>query len=203
MHILDENSGAYNKDMVEAQFPIGEMAILKLVERSQGLMVPKGNPRGITGIEDLKSMDLQFVNRQRGAGTRILLDYYLKEHNISPTEIGGYERTLTTHTAVAAAVANNTADAGLGVYSAAKALDVDFIPVEWEDYDLVLPKKYLEDPRIIKMIELIKHPGFKEKIEALGGYQTDEIGEVYTLEKTEEETTWQKWYQSTPAIKKG
>ncbi len=203
MHILDENSGAYNKDMVEAQFPIGEMAILKLVQRSQGLMVPKGNPQGITGIEDLKSKNLQFVNRQRGAGTRILLDYYLKKHGISPTEIAGYERTLTTHTAVAAAVANNTADAGLGVYSAAKALDVDFIPIEWEDYDLVLPKKHLEDPRIIKMIELIKHRGFIEKIEALGGYKTEEIGAVYTLEKTEEETTWQKWYQSTSAIKKG
>jgi len=196
MHILDEAKGTYNREMIQSHFPRGDMAIIKLVKRSQGLMVQKGNPKGITGIEDLTGTGLQFVNRQRGAGTRILLDFYLKKLEISSSEISGYDRVLTTHTAVAAAIANNTADAGLGVYSAANALGVDFIPVEWEDYDLVLPKKHLEDPRILEMLKLIKQEDFKKKIEDLGGYQTDEIGQVYTVEKAEEETTWQKWYPS-------
>ncbi len=197
MHILDEEQGSYNKEMIQSNFPRGDMAIVKLVKRSQGLMVQKGNPKEITGIGDLTRKGLQFVNRQRGAGTRILLDFYLKKLGISPGEISGYDRALTTHTAVAAAVANNTADAGLGVYSAAKALGVDFIPVEWEDYDLVLPKKHLEDPRILEMLALIKQEGFIKKIEDLGGYQTEEIGQVYISEKAEEEITWQKWYPST------
>ncbi|NBG87048.1 molybdopterin biosynthesis protein [Isachenkonia alkalipeptolytica] len=197
MHILDEETGGYNKAMIQSHFPAGDMGIIKLVKRSQGLMVPKGNPKGITGISDLAGEGVEFVNRQRGSGTRILLDYHLKRLGISSGDIAGYDRALTTHTAVAAAVANNTADVGLGVYSAAKALDVDFIPIEWEDYDLVLSKKYLEDPRILEIIDLIQQEGFKKKIENLGGYQTDEIGDVYILEKTEEETTWQKWYPST------
>ncbi len=196
MHILDEAKGTYNKEMIQSHFPRGDMAIVKLVKRSQGLMVQKGNPKEITGLEDLTREGLQFVNRQRGAGTRILLDFYLKKLGISPSVISGYDRALTTHTAVAAAVSNNTADAGLGVYSAANALGVDFIPVEWEDYDLVIPRKHLEDPRILEMLELIKQEDFKKKIEDLGGYQTDEIGQVYIIEKTEEETTWQKWYPS-------
>lgn len=197
MHILDEEKGTYNQEMIQSHFSAGEMAIIKLVKRSQGLMVQKGNPLGVTGIRDLARKELQFVNRQRGAGTRILLDYHLKKLGISSGELSGYDRTLTTHTAVAATVANNTADVGLGVYSAAKALDVDFIPIEWEDYDLVIPKKYLEEPRVLEMLQLIKLGGFKKKIENLGGYQTDEIGQVYISENTEEEITWQKWYPST------
>ncbi len=197
MHILDEETGVYNRAMIQSHFPIEDMGIIKLVKRSQGLMVPKGNPKGITDISHLSGDGIQFVNRQRGSGTRILLDYHLKRLGISPEDIAGYDRVLTTHTAVAAAVANQTADVGLGVYSAAKALDVDFIPVEWEDYDLVLRKKDLEDPRILEMIGRIQQDTFRKKIENLGGYQTDEIGEVYISIKTEEEITWQKWYPST------
>lgn len=196
MHILDEEKGTYNKAMIEKSFPTEEMAILKLVKRSQGLMIQRGNPKGIKGMEDLTREDLHFVNRQRGAGTRILLDFYLKKLSIDPKAINGYERTLTTHTAVAAAVANDTADVGLGVYSAAKALGVDFIPIEWEDYDLVLPKKYLSDSRILWMIEQMQREGFRKIVGDLGGYQTGEIGDVYILEKTKEEMKWQKWYPS-------
>lgn len=197
MHILDEAKGSYNKEIIQSHFSPEEMAIVKLVKRSQGLMVQKGNPKEITGMKDLTMKGLQFVNRQRGAGTRILLDFYLRKLEISPADIEGYERVLTTHTAVAAAVANNTADAGLGVYSAAKALGVDFIPIEWEDYDLVVPRVYLKDPRILEMLDLIKEEAFKKSIGDLGGYQTDEIGQVYISEKTEEAITWQKWYPST------
>ena len=149
-------------------------------------MVRKGNPKGIRGIEDLKRDDVLFINRQRGAGTRLLLDLKLKELGISPEEINGYDREEYTHMAVAAAVAGGSADAGLGILAAANALNLDFIPVAPERYDLAIPKEYFELDSVQKMLKVIKTPEFKEKVENLGGYDTSKTGTVIFVNKSEE-----------------
>ncbi len=147
------------------------MAIIKGgVKRHQGFIVEKGNPKGIKDFSDLLREDVIYVNRQRGAGTRILLDYYLNKENIDPTNIKGYDREMTTHMAVATAVKTGSATVGLGIYSAAKASDLDFIDIAYEDYDFLLPYELLEDERVKKFIRTLKSKEFKERVEALGGY---------------------------------
>ncbi|ABR49307.1 molybdenum cofactor synthesis domain [Alkaliphilus metalliredigens QYMF] len=181
IHLLDEQSGEYNEAYVKRYIGSHEMMIIKFVKRSQGLMVSKGNPKNINRIKDLVRKDIRFVNRQRGAGTRILLEYFLKEEEVDPEGIVGYDRELTTHMAVAMAVASGSADTGLGVYSAAKAMGLDFIPIAWEDYDLCLPAEMLGDQRIQSLIETIKKETFLAQVNALGGYDTSEIGNVVKI----------------------
>ncbi|AOY76631.1 molybdopterin biosynthesis protein [Clostridium formicaceticum] len=181
IHLLEESTGEYNVAYVDRYLKGEDMALLKFVKRSQGLMVQKGNPKNIQGIEDLTRKEVQFVNRQRGAGTRILLDYYLKKKDIEASNVNGYDREMTTHMAVAAAVASGSADCGLGVYSAARSMGVDFIPIDWEDYDLLIPQKELNNKEIIKLIEVMKSEDFLTLIEELGGYDTKNIGEVITI----------------------
>lgn len=178
IHLMDEETGEYNISYIKRYLGNEKMALIKFVKRSQGLMIPKGNPKGIQGIDDLAREDIQFINRQRGAGTRILLDYYLKEKEIEASRIKGYDREMTTHMAVAAAVANGTADCGLGVYSAAKSMGLDFIPVAWEDYDLLIHQKDLENQEIVQLIKTMKNIEFLKIIEGLGGYDTKNIGEI-------------------------
>ena len=129
-HLLNEEDGVYNLSYLKSMFR-EPMALIKGVERIQGLMVKKGNPCGITGIESLPGK--RYVNRQRGAGTRVLLDYRLKKLGISPEEINGYEREAGTHMAVAAAVESDSADVGMGILSAARAMNLDFIEIGPED----------------------------------------------------------------------
>jgi len=122
--------------------------VFSFVEREQGLIVQKGNPKGVKGIEDLARDDIVFVNRQQGSGTRVLLDYKLRELNVEPSLINGYENEEYTHMNVAVSVLNGTATAGLGIMAAARALDLDFIPVVQEQYDLVIPSSFIDDPKI-------------------------------------------------------
>ncbi|SET69034.1 molybdopterin molybdochelatase [Natronincola peptidivorans] len=178
IHLMDEITGEYNISYVKRYIKDEKMALIKLIKRSQGLMVPKGNPLNISGIRDLTKEDIQFVNRQRGAGTRILLDYYLKELEIEASAVNGYEREMTTHMAVAAAVAGGTADCGLGIYSAAKSMDLDFVPIAWEDYDLLIAKKDLNNKEITALIDVMKSNEFTKLVEALGGYDTSNAGEI-------------------------
>lgn len=177
-HLLDEESGEYNLSYVKRYLPDLRMVLVNLTFREQGLIVAKGNPKKIRSIKDLTRDDLVFISRQRGAGTRILFDYQLKTNGIDPEEIDGYEREEYTHMAVAAAVLDGVADAGMGIMAAANALDLDFIPVATERYDLVIPDSFIGTPRIEALLGVIKSEGFKERVKALGGYDVSRTGET-------------------------
>ncbi|MGH7405943.1 MAG: molybdopterin biosynthesis protein, partial [Candidatus Methylomirabilales bacterium] len=177
-HLLDEETGEYNLPYVARLLPGEKVVVLTLVHRDQGLILPKGNPKGITTLLDLVREGVAFVNRQKGAGTRILLDYRLKQLGIDPTRITGYEREEYTHLAVAAAVKAGVADVGLGILGAARALDLDFIPLLKERYDLIIPEPHYRDPLLTPLLDLITSEGFKQEVEALGGYDTSETGRV-------------------------
>ena len=175
IHLLDEETGEYNLSYIRRLFGSGKIALIKGVGRTQGILVKKGNPLGIKGIEDLPGC--RYVNRQRGAGTRVLFDYKLKQLGIAPEQINGYEREAATHMAVAAAVGSDGADAGMGILSAAKAMDLDFIPVGPEEYDFAVPLEYLELPHIKAFIEILKMDEFHKRLDELGGYTYERAGE--------------------------
>ena len=162
IHLLDLETGEYNISYVKRYFPGQKMAIIKGVKRHQGFIVEKGNPKGIKDFSDLLREDVIYVNRQRGAGTRILLDYYLNKENIDPANIKGYDREMTTHMAVATAVKTGSATVGLGIYSAAKASDLDFIDIAYEDYDFPLPYELLEDERVKKFTRTLNLRNLKK-----------------------------------------
>ena len=179
IHLLDEKTGVYNIPYLQRVVKEEPMALIKGVGRIQGLIVKKGNPKKIKGLKDI--VKCSFVNRQRGSGTRILLDYKLKELGINKVDISGYLRESATHMAVAALVDSDSADAGLGILAAAKAFDLDFIEVAVEEYDFAIPRKFLELPQVLELIKVLKSPEFKEKLEALGGYTYDDIGEIVVV----------------------
>ena len=175
-HLLDPATGEYTLPYLEKLLPGRDVAVVRLVHRDQGLIVAPGNPTGTTGIEDVASRGLRYVNRQRGAGTRMLLDHELARHGIEPDSIDGYRREEHTHLAVAAAVAAGRADCGLGVLAAARAFGLDFVPVAREPYDLVLLADSIEDELLAPLWSLLSSDDFKRAVEALGGYDTAEMG---------------------------
>jgi putative molybdopterin biosynthesis protein len=175
-HLLDTETGAYNITYIKKYLPHIPVKLVNLVFREQGLIVPKGNPKKIAGIETLVRDDLVFVNRQAGSGTRILLDYRLESLKMSPENIRGYDNEEFTHMSVAVAVLSGAADAGLGIYAAAKALDLDFIPVVTEEYDLAIAEAFYEDEKIQFMLEVIRSEAFKNQVNALEGYDTSKTG---------------------------
>lgn len=175
IHLLDSKTGEYNISYVKQYFK-EPMVLIKGVKRIQGFMVKKGNPKNITSIKDLTNPNIKFVNRQRGAGTRILLDFLLSQNNISKDQIIGYEREMLTHMSVAAEVNSNKVDVGLGVYSAAKEMNLDFIPVGNEEYDFLIKKSSLEF--LSPFIKALKSKEFKAALENLGGYEFTNSGEL-------------------------
>jgi putative molybdopterin biosynthesis protein len=175
-HLLDPDTGEYTLPYLERLMPEADVAVVRLVHRDQGLIVAPGNPTGITGIEDVARRNLRYVNRQRGAGTRVLLDHHLARNGIAPDAIRGYEREEHTHLAVAAAVAAGRADAGLGVLAAARAFGLDFVPVAKEPYDLVLLRESLEDDLVSPLLELLESADFGRAVTDLGGYDVIEMG---------------------------
>ena len=177
-HLLDEESGVYNRRAIRENMKGVPAMLVQLVDREQGIMVLPGNPKNIVSFEDLCREDVQFINRQRGSGTRVLLDYELKKRGLSPARIRGYRDEEYTHMNVAAAVLSGRADAGLGVRSAAAALGLDFISVGVEEYDLVIPMRYAEDARIRALFDVIRSDEFKKSVQAMGGYGTDRTGEI-------------------------
>ena len=177
-HLLDTEDGSYNISYIKRYIPKVNVKLINLVIRDQGLIIQHGNPKGIKGIEDLGRDDISFINRQSGSGTRILLDYKLKQLSIDPLKIKGYEDEEFTHMSVAVAVLSGTVDVGLGIYAAAKALNLDFIPVVTEQYDLVIPKIHFESENIQILLETINTADFKKRVEALGGYSTEKTGSV-------------------------
>ncbi|MCL1847872.1 MAG: molybdopterin biosynthesis protein [Coriobacteriia bacterium] len=179
-HLLDEETGLYNIPTIQELFDNEPMALIKGLKRIQGFILPPGNPQNITCIEDLPGT--RYINRQRGAGTRILLDYRLKQAGINPAELKGYDREATTHMAVASAVAAGSADVGLGVQSAATALGLDFVELGHEEYDFALPQAFLGLGHIQAFISVLKSPELRERLEQLGGYGFDGAGEVLLIE---------------------
>ena len=182
IHLMDMQTGEYNISYIKKYFPNKKMVLIKGVQRQQGFIVNKGNPLNINSFNDLTRKDITFANRQRGAGTRVLLDYHLGLNNIMTSDIRGYQRELNTHMAVATAVKTGSATTGLGVYSAAKAMDLDFIDVSFEDYDFLVPFESMEDVRIKKFIEVLKSDRFKEIVGTLGGYKFINTGETIIIE---------------------
>ncbi len=178
-HLLDEETGQYNVPFIRKLLPGRKVTLVNLVYREQGLMVQKGNPKGIMGFKDLTRDDVSFINRQNGAGTRLLLDKCLREEGIAPSDIKGYDREEYTHMAVASAVLAGAADAGLGILSASTALGLDFVPVAKERYDLAIPAEFLGLPMLKAVLDIIRNDGdFRKAVLALGGYDASDMGKV-------------------------
>lgn len=178
LHLLDPDSGLYNIPYVQRYLPETEIVLVHLAKRELGLMVASGNPLKIAGLEDLGRSDVVFVNRQKGAGTRIFLDFMLRKKGIDPVSISGYEREEYNHLSVAAAVAAGGAHAGLGIRAAAGALGVDFIPLAQESYDLAIPLFFYNSAKCRALLEVISSPAFREAVEKMGGYDLQQSGEV-------------------------
>ncbi|MDA1349367.1 MAG: molybdopterin biosynthesis protein, partial [Chloroflexi bacterium] len=177
-HLLDEETGEYNLPFVRRYLKGQDVVVVHLVGRVQGLMVTHGNPKGVSTLSDLAEDGMSFVNRQRGSGTRVLLDYRLKGLGIEPAQIAGYEREEYTHLGVAAAVAGGRADTGLGILSAARAMGLDFVPLLNEQYDIVVPTEFYEADLLKPLLDLIRSAEFRFEVEALGGYDASAMGEV-------------------------
>ena len=176
-HLLDPSDGSYNLSYIRRLLPEIPVRVVQLVFRDQGFILPKGNPKKVKGIKDLTRKDVVFINRQSGSGTRVLLDYRLQEQGIRSEQINGYATEEYTHMAVAVAVQSGAADVGLGIFSAAKALGLDFIPVVTEQYDLIIPQEHFESNKIRALLEIISSSEFKNRVESLGGYSTRRTGE--------------------------
>lgn len=177
-HLLDPATGAYNIPDVKRVVPDLPVVLVHCVRRRQGLLVPRGNPRGLSGVADLGDPGLRFVNRQPGSGTRVLLDYQLAQLGIDAGAIRGYGHEEFTHMAVAVAVASGLADTGLGIRSAADALGLDFIPVGDEQYDLLLLRSFHESPAGATLLAVLRSEEFKGAMQELGGYDTGATGEI-------------------------
>ena len=177
-HLLDPATGEYNISYIRQYMPGIPVQVVSLVGRDQGLMVKQGNPKGIKNLGDLSRLQVQFVNRQRGAGTRVLLDYHLNALAISADSIIGYTREEYTHLGVAAAIASGRADCGLGIAAAAQALDLDFIPLFQERYDLVIPKTFADDTLLAPLFDLLTDSAFRAAVSQLMGYAVSVMGSV-------------------------
>uniref|UniRef100_A0A832A1B1 Molybdopterin molybdenumtransferase n=1 Tax=Desulfacinum infernum TaxID=35837 RepID=A0A832A1B1_9BACT len=180
-HLLDTETGDYNRSYVERYLHGTPVRLVQLVRRRQGLVLAPGNPKGIQSVEDLYRPDVRFVNRQAGSGTRILLDYELAKIGRTPEGIHGYDWEEYTHMAVAVNVLSGSADCGMAIYAAAKALGLDFVPVCEERYDLVIPEACWEDPKIRRLLEVIASERFRRRVASLGGYDPAQSGTIVGL----------------------
>jgi len=177
-HLLNPETGEYNVAYIRQYVPNVPVKLIALVGREQGLLVKKGNPKGIKTLGSLTNPEVNFVNRQRGAGTRVLLDYHLAQMNISADSIHGYEREEYTHLGVAAAIASGRADCGLGIAAAAQALDLDFVPLFQERYDLVIPKQHAESVLLAPLFEVLAGNDFRDAVSKLIGYDVAPMGKI-------------------------
>jgi molybdenum cofactor synthesis domain-containing protein len=178
VHLLDEENGDYNITYLKKYLPDRPWILINLLHREQGLIVKKGNPFSINGIKDLSDNRIRYLNRQPGAGTRVLFDYLLRQHGISPDCINGYHREEYTHLAVAAAVKNDTADCALGVYASARALDLDFIPIVEERYDLCILPDLIKPQYLESLKQVIRSQEFRQRVSEFGGYSLVNSGDT-------------------------
>ena len=179
-HLLDPETGEYNFPYIRTYLNGIEVKVIHLVFREQGLFVQRGNPKKVKGLADLIRKDIAFINRQKGSGTRILLDHTLKTLSLDSNQIRGYQKEEFTHMGVASTVASGIADAGLGILSAARAMGLDFIPIAKERYDVIIPSIYFEDEKVQKVIEAIGSDEFKKTALQMGGYDVSRTGEELT-----------------------
>ncbi|MHC1712756.1 MAG: molybdopterin biosynthesis protein [Solidesulfovibrio sp.] len=177
-HLFDPESGDYNFPFLAKYLPGMDVTVVNLAIRHQGLIVAPGNPKGITGVADLATGNVRYLNRQRGAGTRVLFDHHLAKNGIAPDRVAGYDREEHTHMAVAVNVMTGAADCGLGVFAAAKALGLDFVPLAHERYDLIIPTVYRDDPKIEAVLEVVRDEAFKTRVLELGGYEITWTGQI-------------------------
>jgi putative molybdopterin biosynthesis protein len=177
-HLLDRETGEYNSSFIRKHFPNLKIVALNLAHREQGLIVKKGNPLGITNLKHLANKKLRFINRQEGSGTRVLLDYGLKENDIKAEDIPGYSRIAHTHMEVALEVFSGSADVGLAIYAAARMLDLDFLPFATERFDLIIPAETYPSKAIKVMRDVLCSEEFKANMTQMGGYDTRDTGKV-------------------------
>jgi putative molybdopterin biosynthesis protein len=178
-HLLDPETGEYNVPYIRRTLGDLPVQVVTFTHREQGLIIAPGNPLGIRSLDDLPRV--RYVNRQRGAGTRVLLDYELEQRGIDAARVDGYDREEYTHLAVAAAVASGSADCGMGIRNAAMALDLDFIPVTHERYDLVIPAAYFDLPMIQHLVGLLHDDEFRAAVAAQPGYDVSKMGQQVAL----------------------
>ncbi len=178
IHLLDTETGEYNRTYLRKYFPHGGVYLVRCVGRQQGLMLQKGNPLGITSFADISRDGVRYVNRQKGSGTRVLMDYLCDKYGVDRDRIYGYEREEMTHNSVAVQIAGNSADAGMGIYSTAKLYELDFLPICVEEYDLLIPEKIWNSGLVRQLIQTLKSAEFRSRIEAMGGYTLDRPGEI-------------------------
>lgn len=177
-HLLDTETGEYNLSFIKKYFPNGGVKLIRCVGRQQGMMVAQGNPLNIQKFADIAKPGVRYVNRQKGSGTRILADFLCQQENLDMASIYGYDREEMTHTSVAAQIVSGSADAGMGIYSAANLYGLDFIPICIEEYDLLISDRAWNTPQVQQLIEILKSNAFREKIQAMGGYTLDGPGEI-------------------------
>lgn len=177
-HLLDPDTGEYNLSYIKEYLPQMPVMVVALVERVQGLLVSKGNPKHIKTLSDLIRQDVRFVNRQRGAGTRLLLDYHLEQSGLAKDKIKGYQQEEFTHLAVGAAIASGRADCGLGIAAVTHALNIDFIPLFQERYDLVIPRVYAESDLLAPLFDLFTDKKFRQIVMNLPGYGIEPMGDI-------------------------
>lgn len=171
IHLLDPETKEYNRSYIKRFLSGKSVVLLPFLKRKQGWLLPEGNPKQITGVKDIAEKNIQFVNRQKGAGTRILFDLLLSENELEPEQIAGYDREMFSHLSVAAEVKGSSEAAGLGIYSAAKVMGLDFLPVADEDYDLLMTKEFFESEQGEHLLETINSQQFREEVERIGGYE--------------------------------
>ena len=180
-HLLDTADGTYNRSFIRKYFSKGDVKLVSCVGRQQGLMVARGNPLNICSFADISRQGIRYVNRQKGSGTRILTDYLCSREKVEPSDVYGYTREELTHTSVAAQIACGSADVGMGIYSAAKLYDLDFIPICIEEYDLIIPDHAWDSPMVQQLLTILRSDAFREKILSMGGYTADHPGQVLCL----------------------
>ena len=178
IHLLDPETGEYNRKYIRKYFPHGGVYLVRCVGRQQGLMLQKGDPLGIKCFADIARDGVRYVNRQKGSGTRVLTDWLCQKEGVDPDRVYGYEREELTHNAVAVQIAGGSADAGMGIYSAAKLYGLDFLPICVEEYDLLIPEKVWSSGLVRELIRTLKSDEFRARIEAMGGYTLDRPGEI-------------------------
>lgn len=176
IHLFDPESGSYNIPWLKRFLGSQALQLITFAHREQGLIVPAGNPQGIQSIEDIRG--LRYVNRQRGAGTRVLFDYLLAQRGMPPETIRGYDHEEVTHLGVAAAVSDGIGDCGLGLRSAAEAMNLNFIGITKERFDLVIPQRFLEQARLKALLAVLQDSAFKSELGEQSGYHSEETGRV-------------------------
>ncbi len=182
LHLMDARSGESNLPYLRQHLRGREISVVTFASWEQGLMVRAGNPKGIRGIADLARKDVRLINREKGAGARALLDHRLTSLGIKPAQVQGYDRLAASHLDVARAIGTGLADAGIGVRSAARLLGLQFLPLQEERYDLVMPTAFLKThPALDSLLDTIVSRPFRTEVEALGGYDTAQTGRLVEL----------------------